>query len=184
MRIMKWFDESFEEAFMIILLAGISCVMMAQIVARKIGMPMTWPEEFCRYLYVWSVFLSLGYTVKKGNMLRVGIVMDLLPSVVKKTVFILVDVIVMVIFAVFCYNSFKFMNTAIVSGQASSAMRIPMSFMCSSTIIGFGLGTIRSAQKIVYEITHFGDKTETTLEATIKEAQQEASAVSKEGGNA
>lgn len=48
MSAIKWLDEHFEEAIMVFLLALISCVMMAQIIARNIFNSMTWPEEFSR----------------------------------------------------------------------------------------------------------------------------------------
>ena len=52
-------------------------------------------------------------------------------------------------------------------------MQIPMWIMYLSTIIGFGLASIRSAQEIVSNVRNFNVKAETTLEATLKEAKEE-----------
>jgi C4-dicarboxylate transporter DctQ subunit len=101
MSAIKWLDEHLEEAIMVVLLALISCVMMAQIIARNVFNSMTWPEEFSRYCYIWSVFLSLGYTIKKGNMLKVGIVMDLLPTKIRRAIEIVANLIILVICVVF-----------------------------------------------------------------------------------
>lgn len=170
---LKWLNKHFEEAIMIILLAAITCVMMAQIIARSFFNSMTWPEEFCRYCYIWSVFFSLGYTIKKGNMLKVGIVMDLLPLKIRKSIEIIVNIIMLVLFAIFFRYAIVFTKGAVISGQISSAMRVPMWFMFSSTIVGFGLATIRMFQQLIYNIRHFSEKAETTLEATLKEAIEE-----------
>ena len=78
MNLLRRLNESFEESLMVTLLFAITCIMSAQIFARTFFSSMSWPEEFCRYCYIWTVFLSLGYTIKKGNALRVGIIMDLL----------------------------------------------------------------------------------------------------------
>ncbi|MDD4046917.1 MAG: TRAP transporter small permease [Tissierellia bacterium] len=173
MSAIKWLDEHFEEAIMVVLLALISCVMMAQIIARNVVNSMTWPEEFSRYCYIWTVFLSLGYTIKKGNMLKVGIIMDLLPQKVRRTIEILVNIIILAVFVVFFRYSITYTNILRTTGQLSPAMQIPMWIMYLSTIIGFGLASIRSAQEIVSNVRNFNVKAQTTLEATLKEAKEE-----------
>jgi TRAP-type C4-dicarboxylate transport system permease small subunit len=173
MSAIKWLDEHLEEAILVVLLALISCVMMAQIIARNVVNSMTWPEEFSRYCYIWTVFLSLGYTIKKGNMLKVGIIMDLLPQKVRRTIEILVNIIILAVFVVFFRYSITYTNILRTTGQLSPAMQIPMWIMYLSTIIGFGLASIRSAQEIVSNVRNFNVKAQTTLEATLKEAKEE-----------
>ena len=173
MTVIKWLDEHFEESILVVLLALISSVMMAQIIARNFFNSMTWPEEFSRYCYIWTVFLSLGYTIKKGNALKVGIVMDLLPQGVRRSIEILVNLIMLVLFVIFFRYSIIYTNIIKLAGQVSPAMRIPMWMMYLSTIIGFGMASVRMVQEIIYNIRYFNAKPETTLEATLKEAKEE-----------
>ena len=173
MSAIKWLDEHFEEAIMIVLLALISTVMFAQIIARNVFNSMTWPEEFSRYCYIWTVFLSLGYTIKKGNMLKVGIVMDLLPTKIRRAIEIMVNIIILAICVVFFRHAITYTGIIKSIGQISPAMHIPMWLMYLCTVIGFGLTSIRTAQEIVSNIRNFNVKAETTLEATIKEAKEE-----------
>ena len=172
----KWLNKHFEEAILVFLLATISCVMMAQIIARTFFNSMTWPEEFCRYCYIWTVFLSLGYTIKKGNMLRVGIVMDLLPHKLRKSIEIIVNIIMLVLFVILLRYSILYTGKIKSSGQFSPAMHLPMWIMYMSTIIGFALAALRMIQEIISNISDFNKKAETTLEATLKEAKQEVQA--------
>ena len=172
----KWLNKHFEEAILVFLLATISCVMMAQIIARTFFNSMTWPEEFSRYCYIWTVFLSLGYTIKKGNMLKVGIVMDLLPQKLRKRIEIIVNVIMLVLFVILLRYSIIYTGKVKSSGQFSPAMHLPMWIMYMSTIIGFALAALRMVQEIISNIRNFNKKAETTLEATIKEAKQEVQA--------
>ncbi|HQJ38152.1 MAG TPA: TRAP transporter small permease, partial [Bacillota bacterium] len=172
----KWLNKHFEEAILVFLLATISCVMMAQIIARTFFNSMTWPEEFCRYCYIWTVFLSLGYTIKKGNMLRVGIVMDLLPHKLRKSIEIIVNIIMLVLFVILLRYSIIYTGKIKSSGQFSPAMHLPMWIMYMSTIIGFALAALRMIQEIILNIRNFNAKAETTLEATLKEAKQEVQA--------
>jgi len=173
---LRWLNKHFEEAIMIFLLAAITCVMMAQIIARSFFASMSWPEEFCRYCYIWTVFLSLGYTIKKGNMLKVGILMDLLPMKLRKSIEIIVNILMLIIFAVFFRYAILYTGKIKVTGQVSSAMGIPMWIMYLSTVIGFALATLRTFQEIIDKIRNFNKKAETTLEVTLKEAIEEVEA--------
>lgn len=176
MNVLKWLNKHIEEAILVFLLATISCVMMAQIIARTFFNSMTWPEEFCRYCYIWTVFLSLGYTIRKGNMLRVGIVMDLLPQKLRKGIEIIVNIMMLVLFVVLFRYSIIYTGKIKSSGQFSPAMHLPMWIMYMSTIIGFALAALRMIQEIISNIRNFNKKAETTLESTIKEAKQEVQA--------
>jgi TRAP-type C4-dicarboxylate transport system permease small subunit len=174
--VLKWLNERFEETIMVFLLAAISCVMMAQIIARSFFASMPWPEEFCRYCYIWTVFLSLGYTIRKKNMLKVGILMDLLPLKLRKSIEIIVNFIMLAIFAILFRYSIIYTGKIKLSGQISPAMHIPMWIMYMATVIGFGLAVIRMIQEMVFNIKDFNKEVETTLEATKKEAKQEVEA--------
>ena len=100
MRLIKWLDEHLEETLMVILLIVIACVTMIQVIVRKVPWltSLTWAEEFCRFMWIWSVFISLPYTIRMGNMLRVGVLVDLLPQAMKKTIGIIVDLIKYVLY--------------------------------------------------------------------------------------
>lgn len=158
-----------------LLLTAITFVMMAQIVARYVfNDSMSWPEEFCRYCYVWTTFLSLSYTIRKGNMLRVGVVMDMMPVVVQNTVRLLCNVVVLLLFGLFFRHSLIVVgNIKNLTGELSTAMRLPMWMVYMSTVLGFGLSFVRTLQTIVHNVKHFNDRVETTIEATKKEAETE-----------
>ncbi|KEJ93016.1 TRAP transporter small permease [Synergistes jonesii] len=185
MKVLKWLDESLEESIMVVLLVAISAVMLAQIFARYVfNSSMSWPEEFCRYCYVWSVFISLGYTIRRGSMLRVGIVMDMLPAAISNSVKILCDAVMLALFAVFFRHSLLVVdNIKNVTGEISSAMQIPMWIMYMCAVIGFALAAVRTVQSLVNGVRHFKDKGETTIEATIKEARAEVELAAQDNKN-
>ena len=93
MKVIKWLDEHFEETFLVFFLVLISCITMLQIIARTFFAALSWPEEFCRYCWIWSVFISLPYTMRKGNMLRVNVLVDLLPTKARNAINIVIDLI-------------------------------------------------------------------------------------------
>lgn len=55
MKVIKWLDEHFEETFLVFFLVLISCITMLQIIARTFFAALSWPEEFCRYCWIWRL---------------------------------------------------------------------------------------------------------------------------------
>lgn len=178
MKVVKWFDERLEETFMVIMLILIACITMVQVVIRKIpSIPsLTWAEEFCRFCWIWSVFISLPYTIRKGNMLRVAVLMDLLPEKIHKVCNIVVDVINMACMGILAFYSVEVISGIVESGETSPAMVWPMWVVYSFMLIGFALATIRGIQMIIIHVKHFGDKELSTLEQTMADAAAEAEA--------
>ena len=178
MKVVKWFDERFEETLLVVLLILISCVSLIQVVVRKIPFipSLTWAEEFCRFCWIWSVFLSLPYTLRKASMLRVGVVMDMLPDKIHKVWNIIVDVINTVSMGILAYWSYFVVTDIMSSGETSPAMVWPMWIVYSIMFVGFVLATFRGAQQFVLHIKHFDVKEMSTLEQTMADAAEEANA--------
>ena len=183
----KWLDEHFEETFLVICLVLIACISMIQVIVRKVPFlsSLQWAEEFDRFMWIWSVFISLPYTIRMGNMLRVNVLLDLMPHYVRKTISLIVDVIVMLSMALLCYHSYGVIFRAkgiMSSGELSPAMRWPMWIVYIFMLIGFGLGTLRGIQMIIIHAKHFNEKELTAIEQTMKDAEEEAKAA--KGGEA
>lgn len=106
-------------------------------------------------------------------MLRVTLLMDLLPNKLRKSVEIATNLIMLVLFGLLFYNAISYTNKIRITGQTSPAMQMPMWIMYLSTIIGFGLASIRIVQEIFSNFKNFNMKAETTMEGTLKEAQEE-----------
>lgn len=176
MRIVKWLDEHFEETLLVFFLILISFVMLAQIIMRyMLNSSLTWAEEFCRYCYVWTAFLSLGYCAKMDNMLRVGVLLDLFPKRLRALLFIIAQIITVGFFGVFAYHSISVISIIKQMGQTSTAMGWPTYIVYYCTFIGFALGFLRGLQRLVIMLKNFGEPIETTIESVIKEAEAEAS---------
>ncbi|MCL1809414.1 MAG: TRAP transporter small permease [Clostridiales bacterium] len=174
MRVVRWFDEHFEETVLVLLLVAISCVMMLQIIMRKVvNSSLPWPEEFCRYCYVWTTFFTLAFAMRQGNMLRVSVVVDLFPKIARKIVYILGNLACLAFFTVFFFNSIDVVQSIKASGQSSTAMGLPMYLVYLSTVIGFGLGAVRTVQVIYKQVKNFNVQEQTMIEAVMEEAESE-----------
>jgi TRAP-type C4-dicarboxylate transport system permease small subunit len=173
-RVVKWFDEHFEESILVVLLIAICCVMMLQVIMRKVfNNSLSWPEEFCRYCYVWTTFMTLAYTMRHGNIIRVGVLVDLFPPVLRKLFYLFGNVLSLICFAVFFYYSIGVVKGIYFSGQKSTAIGLPMYIVYFATIAGFGFSTLRTVQVVVKNILNFNDKDEVPVNALKEEAKAE-----------
>lgn len=174
----KWLDEHFEETLLVILLILISCVELMQVIVRNIpSIPaLTWAEEFCRFCWIWSVFISLPYTIRKGSMLRVSVVLDLFPSIVRNVINIAVDVITLFAMVLLGYNAISVVSKIVSSGEKSPAMLWPMWIVYSIMLFGFFAGALRAIQQAIIKSKNLHKKSLNSLEQTMAEAAEEAEA--------
>ncbi len=150
MKFIKWLDAHFEEYILSFLLALISCVMMLQVIMRYVfDSSLSWAEELSRYAFIWSTFVSVGYTIKKKTILKVDTFLEILPSYFKKIIKVLAECIVLAFFVYLFINSIPVTKEIYLSGQISPAMGIPMYLIYGSTIVGFFLAIVRSIQSTI-----------------------------------
>ena len=147
MKIVKWLDENLEEFLMLILLAVISVVIMMQVFMRYfMHSALSWPEELCRFCFVYTGALSAGYCLRKG----VGIRVDLLLHVMPKPLKILMDyagkILTIVVYALIFYHSIILIGK---TTTLSTAMQVPMKWIYAAFPLGMGLGIIRGIQDLI-----------------------------------
>ena len=187
MKVLKWLDEHFEEALLVLLLVLIAVIELIQVIFRNLPFvaALTWAEEFCRFCWIWSVFISLPYTIRKGSMLRVSVLLDVFPQKVRSAINIAVDLITAAAMALLGVHSVTVVQKILRSGETSPAMRWPMWIIYSIMLLGFFLGALRGLQQAVIHIRHFNDRKLSTIEQTMLEAEEESAAGRRtEGGNA
>jgi TRAP-type C4-dicarboxylate transport system permease small subunit len=186
MKVIKWLDEHAEEALLVILLVVIACVSLLQVIVRKLPFipSLTWAEEFCRFMWIWSVFLSLPYTIRKSNMLRVSVLLDMLPQVARKIINILVDLITAGCMLLLAVYSVQVVRDIMLSGETSPAMQWPMWIVYLVMLIGFVWAFLRGIQMAVIHVMHFNEKELSTMEQTMQDAAEEAAMAKGEEGGA
>ena len=122
-------------------LAGIAVVMLAQAAMREFGMLLRGADDIVSWLCAATAFLALGHTFRRGELVRVGLLIDLLPPRARRA-FALGALGITVLFggymvyAVlnFVYESWKFNEVA--QGLIQIPIWIPqMSFAAGALIL-------------------------------------------------
>jgi len=159
LNIIKWLDENVERVLLVIFLTVILGAMLIQIVMRYVfNNSLAWPEELCRYCFIWFMFIAYSYSIKLKMELRVDSVVNMLPEKAKNFVTTLTTFIGLVFTFFLFVNSFTTVSNVYISGDYSIAMKIPMYFVFASTVFGFGFATIRYIQNFVHIFKREGGK--------------------------
>lgn len=148
-KLWKWLDENFEECLLMLLLVLMTVVMFAQIIMRfAFKASMSWPEEFCRFCFVISGFLSIGYCIRRDRMLKVDILMGFFPDSVRKIFDLAGRFITLIFFAYFSYYGYFAMMNSVRGGMKSPAMEWPMYILYGSVFVGAVIGVLRQIQDL------------------------------------
>jgi len=130
--------------------------MLLQVFMRYVvGASLSWAEEFCRYLFVWSSLLSIGDSIRKKTILRVDSLVEAMPLRIKRWFRIAIEVVVLVFFLYLFIKAIPVVEMIRKSGQRSPAMEIPMYLVYLSAIVGFFLAVIRSIQSLIEMVKNF-----------------------------
>ena len=158
-KIVAYLEENLEEIVMVILLAALSLVMIAQVVARYVFKSgFTWAEEFCRYCFVYSGMFSAGYCIRKKVAIRVDALYGFFPKAVKIVIDYAGKLLLTGVYAYLAYGSIGLIRS---TTSISTAMQLPMQYVYAAIPMGFGLGAIRGVQDLVhYTREVFGGKKE------------------------
>jgi TRAP-type C4-dicarboxylate transport system permease small subunit len=121
-------------------LAGIAVVMLAQAAMRELGLLLRGADDIVAWLCAGTAFLALGHTFRRGELVRVGLLIDHLPPWLRRKVNLAALAIALafvgyMLYAVarFVYESWAFKEVA--QGLIQIPIWIPqMSFLLGALV--------------------------------------------------
>ena len=149
---LKFFDEHFEEVFIVFLMAAMSLLIGTQIFMRYVMQAsLSWSEELARYFFIWMTYLGIAYAVRKDAHIRVTMALELLPFRAQ----IATRILTHIIFAAFAffvmYQGWFLVEKTLRFGQKSASLGIPMGLIYLAPLTGFGLTGLRLVQAIILD---------------------------------
>ena len=146
---LKKLEKNFEEIILMTLLVLMSIVLGLQIVARYVfNNSLSWSEELVRYLFIWSTFLGIPYSIKKGISIRVDFLSYRMSYKNQKRLKILNCIFIIFLFAIISLFSFDVLNKSILSAQKSPAIGIPTWTLQFSVFISSLLSIYRAVENL------------------------------------
>lgn len=155
LKVLKRLNEHAEEAIMCILLALMVILMVIQVFMRRVmGATLSWSEEVTRYFFVWSVFLSVSFTLRNNSAMKLDVILAIARKAVKKIVVLLSQAAMLIFFG---YMTVVAYDVVVTTVQTSATLGISMKWIYASTLLGFALSVIRLIQLLIHNIRHFRD---------------------------
>lgn len=126
-----------EENLTFLLLLSMLLAVFASFVSRYIfNAPLTWTEEFARYVMIWATFIAASYGVKTGAHITLDVLVIYLSERGNKILRIVSYLFALVYCGLIVFIGIPFINSLIETHQQSPAMQIPMYVVYSSIIVG------------------------------------------------
>jgi TRAP-type C4-dicarboxylate transport system permease small subunit len=144
-----WLVENFERLLVCCFLSLFSVVLILQVFMRFVLRdPLSWPEEFSRYLLIWTAFIGSSLAVKEARFINIDILPLMATGVVRKALHLVMHLGFLVFCGLAIYFSYDFILRIASSGQVSPAMGIPMWIVYMAAPVGLGLAALRTLQAI------------------------------------
>ncbi|MEG1823827.1 MAG: TRAP transporter small permease [Cloacibacillus sp.] len=140
----KKFLDNFEEYFCVWTMAIMTVLVFFQVVMRYVfSNSLSWSEELARFIFLWLSWIGASYAVKERSHFRV----EMFANMVKGRARVYFEYFVLIVWFVFSFI-LTWLGTELVvflydTGQASSAMDIPMTWPYASVPVGCALMCIR-----------------------------------------
>lgn len=153
---LKFLDEHFEEAFIVLLMAAMSALIGVQIFMRYVMQSsLSWSEELARYFFIWMTYLGIAYAVRKDAHIRVTMATDLLSERGR----IAVRLLTHLIFAGFAFfvmvQGWTLVEKTFRFGQKSASLGIPMGIIYLAPLTGFALTGLRLLQAMFLDARQY-----------------------------
>ena len=113
---------------LVIFITLMCAVMLIQIVSRYLfNMPLTWPEEVARYVFIWVVFLGAAVAFRAQAHLGMDFATAKLPPGIRKYLARAVEVLILGFFLLILYITPEVMD--VTQYQRSAVIHIQMSWV-------------------------------------------------------
>jgi len=147
MKKLKWLEENLEMIFLAVMLILLTILVMLQIMMRYVfNSPLTWSEELCRMLLVWSGFFSIGYCARKGTTIRLDTVVSILPPAIQRILMCLTTVFMVGLLSYLLIGACRLVVDTASSGSMLPGLLIPQYWLYVGPLAGIALGIFRFVQ--------------------------------------
>ena len=146
------FISRIEEQILGISIILMALILIANVIARKIGHSLSFAEEVGAALLVICTFLGIGYAAKKARHIRMSAFFDAFPPKVQKIVIILISIVTMAVLFYMAYYSLKYTEYIRMLGKVTPALRLPAWWFSIPLSLGFFLGGLQYLLNIILNL--------------------------------
>ena len=152
-KLLKWLDDNIELYICVFLMSFMTLLVFVQVVMRYVfNNSLSWSEELARYTFIWLIYIGISYGCKLRKHIKIDAALYLFPKKARPYVVLLGDILFIAFAVYITYTGFFYSMEQIRFDMRSAALKIPYQYIYMSTVVGFGLATIREIQTIIYRV--------------------------------
>ena len=149
MKIVRYLDRYFEPSIVVVLVATMTMLIVAQILLRLVGVSLSQAEEVSRILFVWAIYLSISYAIRDDRHIRIRVLVQKLPMPAR----ILAENLADLVFAAYCFIvvvfGLRIVNRSLELGQIVPATEMSVAVIYLSVVVSSLLCLIRLTQRML-----------------------------------
>lgn len=139
----SFFLHNFEDIIAAIFITITTILVVVNIIMRYIlNSGLVWSEEVATGCFVWSVFIGAAAVFKHRGHVGVDVVVKFMPSVLRKAVQLITDIILVVLNGYMSYLAILYIKTSYT--KMTPVLGVSSAYISSSVLIAFILMTIYS----------------------------------------
>ncbi len=171
--------EKLEEGLVAFLLAAMTVVTFAQVIARYVfNYSFVWALELVSFLFAWMIFIGMSYGVREGSHIGMDAVVRLMGEKIGRYVTILATLLCIAYSVIIFIGSWNYITMVYGLGNYAQDLPIPVWIPRLALPVGFALLTIRFCQvfyrTIKGESTHLvADEAEDALRHHLNASAEE-----------
>ena len=146
----------FFEYLVVAVLILLTLIVLAQVITRKCHISVAWLEEMARYSMIWLCFLGAAVSCRRGSLIKVDILYELVPPRLARYLLFFVDILSIAFLCVVLYSCYLYLPLGLNS-SASSMSSIKMIWFYLCMPIGLGLMLLNTVSNF-FERLEGGEK--------------------------
>ena len=146
-----------------ILLVGCLIVMVVviflQVVMRHVfNDSLSWSEELARILFIWMSWIGISFGQKRGEHIKITLVINAVKGRVKDIVLMLADLCTLAILGVLVVKGFEITQKIYLMGSITPALFVPKWIMYASVPVSCTLMAVRIVKDFALTMINFKTK--------------------------
>jgi C4-dicarboxylate transporter DctQ subunit len=170
----RWLEQ-LEEGLIAFLLAMMTIITFAQVIARYVfNYSFVWALELVSFLFAWLIFIGMSYGVRTGSHIGMDAVVKLLGGKLGRMLTIVASLLCIVYSVMIFIGSWHYLSLMYQIGNDAQDLPVPVWIPRLALPVGFALLTLRFCQ-VLYrvvvgkDIHLIGDEVAQALKLSIDE---------------
>lgn len=146
--------EKLEEGLVAFLLAAMTIITFAQVIARYVfNYSFVWALELVSFLFAWLIFIGMSYGVRVGSHIGMDAVVRMLGEKIGRLLTILATLLCIAYSVIIFVGSWGYVNMVYAVGNYAQDLPIPVWIPRLALPVGFALLTVRFLQVLYRTLT-------------------------------